>query len=84
MWGFPYHKQHYCTNLSGKRSCPAFSRLDIDDINAKTVFASTVKPALRATHKFSMAVSLSFSNAVTDAEAGRLLESPVTENYDTC
>lgn len=31
-----------------------------------------------------MAVSLSFSNAVTDAEAGRLLESPVTENYNTC
>ena len=49
-------------------------------MKAITVLASTVRPAFNATQRFSIAVSRSFSNAVADGEAGRLLESPVTRN----
>ena len=52
----------------------------MEDIKAITVLASTVRPAFNATQRFSIAVSRSFSNAVAEAEAGRLLESPVTKN----
>lgn len=48
-------------------------------MKAITVLASTVNPAFNATQRFSIAVSRSFSNAVADAEVGRLLGSPLTE-----
>lgn len=67
-------------NLSGRRSQPAFSLLEMDDMKAITVLASTVSPAFKATQRFSIAVSRNFSNAVADAEAGRLLGSPLTRN----
>lgn len=49
-------------------------------MKAITVLASIVRPAFNATQRFSIAVSRSFSNAVADAEAGRLLGSPLTRN----
>lgn len=69
---------HY---LSGRRSCPAFSLPDMEDMKASTVLGSTVKPAFRATHRFSMAASLSLSKAVAVAETGLFAPSPVTENF---
>lgn len=53
----------------------------MEDMKANTVLGSTVKPAFRATHRFSIAASLSFSKAVAVAETGLFAPSPVTGKF---